>query len=292
MDEWVDDDDDYKMSGGKGKGGKAKLSNFVDQQKVMDIVNLGMGFTMQQIQNAILKTDNGTAEAVVNYILENPNAHEQPNYVPSKVKNDEPGGDDGISGIGDDNKEDDFDENTVKRNLEKKKQQKERRKKMFALGPAPRLTRTASDSAIHKISGHSEALEAIGLMFEHNFFIIILQYILKQLLNSTQNCMICGEQLEYPGLKPTICLSPFCQFRLLEIGLGGGSDGGYGFDVESSVESGQVTQTAMISFVILGLIMTILSMMTLWLVIGFIVNLCQCDLVSEIVASSGRAISV
>eukprot|EP01084_Bolivina_argentea_P092270 166024_1 len=62
-------------------------------------------------------------------------------------------------------------------------------------------------------------------MFEHNFFIIIINYILKQLLNSTQNCMICGEHLQYPGLKPTICMSPFCQFRLLEIGLGGGDNG-------------------------------------------------------------------
>ena len=227
---WVDDEDDHKMSGG-GPGGRSK--DFVDQQKVMDIVNLGMGFTMQQIQNAILKTDNGTAEAVVNYILENPNAHNEPNYVPSKVSgSDQPGGGD-ISGIGDGgNKGDEMDENTIKRNLEKKKQQKERRKKMFALGPAPRLTRTSSDSIIHTITGHSEALEAISLMFDHNFFIIILQYILKQLLNSTQNCMICGEGLEYPGLKPTICLSPFCQFRLLEIGLGGGSDGGYGLGAE------------------------------------------------------------
>jgi len=94
------------------------------------------------------------------------------------------------------------------------------------------LVRTSSDSALHTIASREEALEAISLMMQHNWLLILLNYILKQLLNSTQNCMICGDELEYPGLKPTICLSPFCQFRLLEIGLGGGNDGGYGLGAE------------------------------------------------------------
>ena len=244
MDAWIDDDDDFQMEYGGGGGGGKKKRTKVDQKKAMEIVNLGMGFTMPQIQNAILKTENASAEVIVDYILNNPTDHEKP-YVPSKVSNNaQPGGGGGggggggsISGIDGGSKKDDdnkveLDENTLKRQFEKKKQAKERRKKMFALGPCPRLTRTSSDSAIHKIVGQQEALEAISLMFDHNFFMIILNYIIKQLLNSTQNCMICGEELEYPGLKPTICLSPFCQFRLLEIGLGGGSDGGYGLGSE------------------------------------------------------------
>merc|ERR1712130_984110 len=154
----------------------------------MQIINLGMGFSMNQIRNALKETNNAQNDIVIDYILNNNNNIEC-----------------------DDEKE---------------------TKSILALGPCPRLTKTSSDSIIHKITSLNEAMEAISVMFEHNFFIILLNYVLKQLLNSTQNCMICSEKLEYPGLKPTICLSPFCQFRLLEIGLGGGSDGGYGLGAE------------------------------------------------------------
>eukprot|EP01084_Bolivina_argentea_P031267 57871_1 len=210
MDEWVneyEEDEDMKMNEYEKESVMSALD--IDEDKIAQIVALG--FPHNKIQNALIKTGNAEVNEVVDYIL----AHQDETYDESQAAADT-GGDDASS----------------KRAFEKTKRAKERRKRMFALGPCPRLVKTSSESAIHQITSVNEAMEAISLMFSHNFFVIILNYILKQLLNSTDSCMICGQPLEYPGLKPTICLSPFCQFRLLEIGLGGGGDGGYGLGAE------------------------------------------------------------
>ena len=186
---------------------------------------LGMVLTSNRILNAILKTHGGADDVVIDYLYEHNDEVLDEEALSAMLNPDD----------GADVKMDDEDrekEIARKRDLQKQRAARERKRRMMELGPSPRLSRTVSDSQIHQIVDGEEALEAISMMFDHNFFVVLIHYILKQLLNSTQNCMICGQQLEYPGLKPTICLSPFCQFRLLEIGLGGGSDGSYGLGAE------------------------------------------------------------
>ena len=157
MDEYIDNDkDNYDK---------------IDEKKLMEIINLGMRFEVNNIKNALIKTKNGNIDTVVDYILSHQN------------------------------------------------------EKNINIKPSKRLIKTSKDNVIHKILSINESLETITIIFKHNFFIIIIMYILKQLLNSTTNCMICGKDLEFIGLKPTICMSIFCQFRLLEIGLGGGNNG-------------------------------------------------------------------
>ena len=180
---------------------------------------LGIVQTDNRILHALKKTNNDTDDVVINWILEHQKDVISPEPEFAETKNDE-------------ESEDEEAQIARKRMEQKKRAARERKRRMLEMGPAPRLSRTVSDSQIHLITDGNEALEAISLMFDHNFFVVLIHYILKQLLNSTQNCMICGQRLEYPGLKPTICLSPFCQFRLLEIGLGGGDDGGYGLGAE------------------------------------------------------------
>eukprot|EP01084_Bolivina_argentea_P306139 528956_1 len=137
MDIWVDDGDDFKMD--YSGSGKKSSETKIDQNKVTDIMNLGMGFSKQQIENAIVATNNGYEDNVIDYILYNPTAHE------TNQNNS------GISNLDDDNK---LDKNKWKRQIymEKKKQAKERSEKIFALGPSLRLTKTASGSVIHKIT--------------------------------------------------------------------------------------------------------------------------------------------
>eukprot|EP01084_Bolivina_argentea_P306136 528951_1 len=129
MDIWVDDGDDFKMDHSPLK---------IDRNKVMDIVNMGLGFTMQQIENAIVATNYSTdLDIVIDYMLNNPTAHE------TNQNNS------GISNLDDDNK---LDKNEEERQMKEKKQAKERSEKIFALGPSLRLTKTASGSVIHKIT--------------------------------------------------------------------------------------------------------------------------------------------
>eukprot|EP01083_Nonionella_stella_P298694 1013805_1 len=124
MDTWVDDGDDFKMDYSGGGSGKKSSGTKVDQNKVIDIVNMGMGFTMQQIQNAIVATNNGSSDIVIDYILNNPTAHENisNNNDNNNDNNNNAILDNNISGIDDDK----IDENTMKIHIEKKKQAKKK----------------------------------------------------------------------------------------------------------------------------------------------------------------------
>jgi len=222
---------------------KTKLSKKELKKKVAEVQklakNMGLGLNVHAIENAIQATNNGDANAVIDHALQavatGPVAADDQHAIfnvnqPAAAAAAADGKNDADDACEPEPEEED--ENIRKRREQKRKEAAQRKQRMLALGPCPRLTKTASDTLIHEILSMEESMESVSRMFEHNFLLVIVCYILKQLLNSTDNCMICGERLQYPGLKPTICMSPFCQFRLLEIGLGGGNDGGYGLGAE------------------------------------------------------------
>jgi hypothetical protein len=81
------------------------------------------------------------------------------------------------------------------------------------------LMRTLSDNTINLIGG-TDMERSMALMLDHNFLLRILIFALRVLKNGNRFCMICDTPLEFAGLKPSICIDPFCQFRHDSIGLG------------------------------------------------------------------------
>lgn len=53
-----------------------------------------------------------------------------------------------------------------------------------------------------------------------NYMIAVMEKAIEAIKSSPQLCMICGQQLPYAGLKPTVCDSPLCVFSHEEYGLG------------------------------------------------------------------------
>jgi hypothetical protein len=53
-----------------------------------------------------------------------------------------------------------------------------------------------------------------------NYLFTILDMIEKVVKHCPENCLICGNELSYAGIKPVVCENPACIFSYEQYGLG------------------------------------------------------------------------
>eukprot|EP00478_Filoreta_tenera_P000560 GABV01000565.1.p1 GENE.GABV01000565.1~~GABV01000565.1.p1 ORF type:complete len:397 (+),score=111.12 GABV01000565.1:104-1192(+) len=68
------------------------------------------------------------------------------------------------------------------------------------------------------VGSEDESVEK--LLAKHNLLVRILRFSTHVLLNGTKTCMICDSELDFVGVRPTVCSRPSCSFSYEEIGLG------------------------------------------------------------------------
>lgn len=99
------------------------------------------------------------------------------------------------------------------------------------------------DDACEYISNHlTEKHDALDLIMKHNNLAFIVKTFYEQLSTICSRCILCGKQLNYKCIKPTVCDDVLCQMQLSTIGVD--------FSLENEILNNPIVSDLLISLFI------------------------------------------